>query len=324
MLYHLKMLSFNGFEVYVNVFQEIVIVKVLSDLHQTICDYQGYEYMAHSFPKIYTTRIVHGEIPNYFLIRKYDESTTKTRELERFEELHGVPQEHLAILMKFCGDSLWHLIQKSSRSKSYAITPEQLLSVCYQLTLAMAVAEGAYEFEHRDLHVCNVLVKKTKKEHVVFKVQSITYRVKSFGVKACIIDAGFARISVGGKVFFTDLSNRLKTTAESATTDPQELAYQQMYRLIFDKWRDWYPQTNIVWLKYFYNEVLTTDAFNTSCDPAIKRDLLDLIEAVDNYKSLVEFAHKTFQCKTDKPTEESESIVSNSDVSFEKNKPKTL
>lgn len=301
-LNHLKMLSFNGFELYMDVYQEIMIVKVLSDLHQTICDSKGYEYLSHSYPKIYCCRIVHGEIPNYFLVRKYDEGNPKAKEVERFEELLGVPREHLAIVMKFCGDSLWHLVHKATSHNTYGISPEQLLSVCYQVTLALAVAEGVYEFEHRDLHVCNVLVKKTKKEYIIFVVQSVTYRVKSFGVKACIIDATFSRICLGSEVFYTDLSNRLKATAAIPSPDSQEVAYQQMYKLIFDKWRDWYPETNVIWLKYFYNEVYNTDAFNANCEPVIKRNLVGLIEAVSNYQSLVEFVHKMFQYGTDSGT----------------------
>ena len=46
-----------------NVFQEIVIVKLLSNLHATQCNHQGFEFRAHCFPKVYQTCVVDGAIP---------------------------------------------------------------------------------------------------------------------------------------------------------------------------------------------------------------------------------------------------------------------
>src|SRR5690606_6564302 len=136
-----------------------------------------------------------------------DESIPKIKPVERFDDLFGVPREHLVILMKFGGDSLWDRIQAHA---NLGISPGQLLSVCFQVAFALAVSEVVYEFEHRDLHVCNILVKPTKKKHVLFKLRSVEYRVKSFGVKACIIDATFSRIAMNGKSYYTDLTSRLK------------------------------------------------------------------------------------------------------------------
>ena len=272
-----------------------MITKVLSDLHQITCDANGFEYQTHSFPKIYRYRIVHGEIPNYFLIRKYDEKNPKAKAVERFDDLFGVPKEHLAILMKYCGDSLWHLVHKLKSNNEYGVSSEQLLSVCYQVTLALAVAECVYQFEHRDLHVCNLLVKKTKKEYVTFVIRSVTYRVKSYGVKASIIDATFSRVRVGANIYFTDLSNRLKATAANQNPDSQEVAYQQMYKRIYDKWRDWFPDTNIIWLKYFYHEVYETEAFSSNCDITIKRNLISLIDSIGNYHTLTDFVQNMFR-----------------------------
>ncbi|UXI22836.1 hypothetical protein NH340_JMT08779 [Sarcoptes scabiei] len=301
-LNHFLSFSFNGFELYSDVFQEIVISKALSALHNITCDPHGYEYQTHCFPKIFATKIVHGSIPNYFIIRKYDETNPKAKPVERFEDLRGVPREHLVILMKFCGDSLWQLIKHrhriSPKGVIIGITPEQALSVCYQVTIALAVAESIYQFEHRDLHICNILVKRTKKKVITFVLRSIPYKVKSFGVKACIIDATFSRVCLGPDdqtIFYTDLSNRLKGTASNPNPiDGQELAYQQMYNKVIDKWKDWFPETNIYWCKYFYNEVLCSDSFAMDCSDQVKRDLKNLIATIDNYRTLVEFVQNLF------------------------------
>lgn len=294
----LNALSFNGFELYSDVYQEIVITKSLSNLHSITCDQHGYEYQAHSFPKIYSTKIVHGEIPNYFIIRKFDENNSKVKPVERFDEVHGVPKESLTILMKYCGDSLWHLMKHKHRIGAdgtiNGITADQLLSVCYQVTFALAVAESIYQFEHRDLHVCNILVKRTKKECVTFIIKSMTYKVKSFGVKACIIDATFSRICLGTNVYFTDLTNRLKGTATNPNPDSQEETYQRMYNKVIDKWTDWYPETNIYWCKYFFSEVLASQAFVLDCNDNTKKNLNNLIKSIWQYRTLTEFVQSMF------------------------------
>ncbi|KAH7645648.1 serine/threonine-protein kinase haspin homolog [Dermatophagoides farinae] len=296
----LNALSFNGFEQYSDVYQEIVITKVLSDLHNLTCDAHGYEYQTHCFPRIYCTKIVHGEIPNYFLIRKYDENEMKIKPVERFEDLHGVPREHLAILMKYCGDSLWQLFKHryriTSAGATVGLTPCQLLGICYQVTLALAVAECVYQFEHRDLHVCNVLVKKTKKETITFVIRSVSYNVKSFGVKVCLIDATFSRICLGDKVYFTDLTNRLKATASTPNPDSQEEAYKLMYNKVVDKWRDWFPETNIYWCKYFYNEVYNSEAFRAAdTNHTTRKGLQNLIDTISDYQTLRGFVETMFR-----------------------------
>ena len=282
----LNELSFKGCELYQDVFQEIVIIKLLSSLHQTVCDAAGFEYQTHSFPRIFRTRIVHGEIPNYFMLRKFDETHAKIKAVERFDDVFGVPREYLVIVMKFGGDSLWDRIQANCKTP---MNPEQLISVCFQVTFALAVAEVVHQFEHRDLHVCNVLVKPTKKQEVRFQLRSVYYSVKSFGIKACIIDATFSRMAFGGVAYFTDLTSRLKGTAANSNPDGQEVAYKQMYQLIGDQWRDWYPQTNIIWLKYFFKEILNSDAFITEANESEVNTLKTLIKYVDDFTKVADF-----------------------------------
>ncbi len=77
--------------------------------------------------------------------------------------------------------------------KTRSVNAYQLLSICYQLTLALTVSECIYEFEHRDLHLSNVLIKKTKKTHISYVFKTETYQVDSSGYKAFIIDTTFSR-----------------------------------------------------------------------------------------------------------------------------------
>ena len=52
-------------------------------------------------------------------------------------------------------------------------------------------------FEHRDMHIRNILVKRIKKEDVVFIVNSKRYVLPTEGVKVTIIDYTLSRIQLG-------------------------------------------------------------------------------------------------------------------------------
>lgn len=284
-------LSFKGCELYQDVFQEIVILNLLSNLHETVCDSAGYEYQAHSFPRVFRTRIVHGPIPNYFFLRRFDETVRKLKPMEHFEEAFGPPREYLVTVMKFGGDSLWDRIQARPKPPP-APTVDQLISVCFQVAFALAVAEGVYQFEHRDLHVCNVLIKPTKKAVATFKYRSVEYTAQTYGMKAVIIDATFSRMAIARETFYLDLGSRLRGAASNPNPDGQEVAYKKMYHLVKEQWKDWHPQSNIIWLQYFFEEVLTSDAFSAHA-PTEKKELLKaLIEMVAKEKKVADFMVK--------------------------------
>ena len=52
-------------------------------------------------------------------------------------------------------------------------------------------------FEHRDLHRGNVLVKKTKQSTFTITLDGKEYVIDSYGVKATLIDYTLSRLSQG-------------------------------------------------------------------------------------------------------------------------------
>ncbi|KAI2805560.1 Serine/threonine-protein kinase haspin [Blomia tropicalis] len=289
----------SGFELYLDVYQEIVIMKMLSNLHDNVSDIAGYEYQTHSFPRIFRSRVVHGEIPNYFLIRKYDETIPKIKKVDRFDDTFGVPREYLVVVMKFGGDSLWDRIQSFSKDK---LLPDQIISLCYQTILALAVSEQVLQFEHRDLHICNMLVKETKKKEVHFKIRSVDYYVKSFSIKACIIDTTFSRMAVAGVIHYTDLSSRLKSSTENPKPEEHEIVYADMYRLVADRWTEWFPQTNVQWLRYCFKELSTCSVFEEFAEEHHKNIMKNLIDLIENQKTVFDFVKTLFK-SGDNPSE---------------------
>lgn len=188
-----------------------------------------------------------------------------------FEETGlGLPREHLVTMMKFSGDSIFGGLFKIKGDTKIRqlLLPNQILSVCLQVIMALAVAEAVYQFEHRDLHLSNILVKQTKKSVVRFKLRSTVYSVPSYGVKAILIDVTFSRLVFGipnGQIFSSNLSPILKNIkSDSSAPDLQQVAYKTMYQLVGDNWDRWYPATNLIWLHYFFQEVSSANVFGSN------------------------------------------------------------
>jgi serine/threonine-protein kinase haspin len=55
------------------------------------------------------------------------------------------------------------------------------------------VAENCFEFEHRDLHWGNILVRKCDESSTEFVIEAKTLKVDTFNVCATIIDFSLSR-----------------------------------------------------------------------------------------------------------------------------------
>lgn len=77
----------------------------------------------------------------------------------------------------------------------------------FQTVCALAVAESALEFEHRDLHWGNILITKVdNKKKVSYTLNGTTINVLTHGVEVSIIDFTLSRITFDGVCIFNDLS----------------------------------------------------------------------------------------------------------------------
>jgi len=61
------------------------------------------------------------------------------------------------------------------------------------LVFSFAVAESVLEFEHRDLHWGNILVRETDAPFLVYNINGKSYEIKTHGVSATIIDFSLSR-----------------------------------------------------------------------------------------------------------------------------------
>ncbi|XP_043256120.1 uncharacterized protein LOC122399483 [Colletes gigas] len=134
-------------------------------------------------------------------------------------------------------------------------TAEEAYILFIQAALALAVAEKAVEFEHRDLHWGNILISPTTESHISYKLGKKKIKLISKGVKVSIIDFTLSRVTYQECSIFNDLAS-----------DPSLFIAQgeyqfEIYRLMKDKiknnWQTFEPYTNILWLHYTLDKMIT-------------------------------------------------------------------
>ncbi|ESO85044.1 hypothetical protein LOTGIDRAFT_130985, partial [Lottia gigantea] len=163
--------------------------------------------------------------------------------------------------------------------------PNQAKSVLIQTAYALAVAEEAFEFEHRDLHIGNVLVKATEDRTVDCTIDGHKVSIETNGVHIFIIDFTMSRLKKDGVIIHCNL-------ADDKTLFEGEGDYQfDIYRLMKEhngnKWDDFKPYSNIFWLHYLTDCILKKKRFksNTRVDREVLKDIRQLFKELLDYGS---------------------------------------
>ncbi|KAK9303159.1 hypothetical protein QLX08_005104 [Tetragonisca angustula] len=134
-------------------------------------------------------------------------------------------------------------------------TAEEAYILFIQAALALAVAEKAIEFEHRDLHWGNILISPTNENYIHYKIGQKNIELISNGVKVSIIDFTFSRVKYQGCSVFNDLA--LDPTLFTAQGEYQFEIYRLMRDRIKNNWQTFEPYTNILWLHYTLDKMIT-------------------------------------------------------------------
>lgn len=75
-----------------------------------------------------------------------------------------------------------------------------------QAAMNLAVAEAAYQFEHRDLHIGNVLVRRTHANRCTARLEGQQIEIHTEGLHVVLIDFSLSRIESGEMTIFKDLA----------------------------------------------------------------------------------------------------------------------
>ncbi|KAL5582731.1 hypothetical protein UlMin_015173 [Ulmus minor] len=159
---------------------------------------------------------------------------------------------------------------------------DEAQTLLVQVTAALAVAEAAYEFEHRDLHWGNVLLSRNDSVTLQFTLAGKQMNVRTFGLLVSIIDFTLSRINTGEDILFLDLSSD-PYLFKGPKGDKQAETYRKMKEVTGDCWEGSFPRTNVLWLAYLVDILLLKKSFERS--PKNERDLRSLKKRLGKYES---------------------------------------
>ncbi|KMQ96020.1 serine threonine-protein kinase haspin-like protein [Lasius niger] len=150
------------------ILSEIVIAKELDNLRLNTM------YKTSGFVEVRSIKCIMGKYPEKLveLWNTYDDNKTSDNDCpSMFDE------SQLYIALELCdgGEDLEAFVFQ---------TAEEACALFLQTALALAVAEKALEFEHRDLHWGNVLISRTKEPYVCYNLDGKEIRLPSKGVKS--------------------------------------------------------------------------------------------------------------------------------------------
>ncbi|XP_063054685.1 mucin-17 [Engraulis encrasicolus] len=130
----------------------------------------------------------------------------------------------------------------------------QAKSILQQVTAALAVAEQALCFEHRDLHWGNILVKSTKSPECCYTLQGQSHCMDAHGVQVNIIDYSLSRLEIDGLTVSCDISTDEELFMGQG--DYQFDIYRKMREENENEWSEYHPHSNVLWLHYLTDKLL--------------------------------------------------------------------
>ncbi|XP_047024912.1 uncharacterized protein LOC124633656 [Helicoverpa zea] len=247
------------------IISEIVIAMELSALRAPIAeinrhfdegkdvealDLHAIENATDIFNEVLAVRCVYGSYPAR-LLDLWD----------LYDECKGSENDNPAILPADQQFIVLELANAGQDLESYQFNnAEQAYALFLQVAYGLAVAEEAFQFEHRDLHWGNVLIAPTEQKFATFVLRGRSHRVPRCGVSATIIDYSLSRVSLplaGGEsaALYNDLA------ADDSLFDAVGDYQFEVYRLMRDKlgndWKNFAPYTNILWLHYTVDKMIT-------------------------------------------------------------------
>ncbi|KAL1513832.1 hypothetical protein ABEB36_003182 [Hypothenemus hampei] len=247
------------------VLPEIVITSELSKLRS------NHSNKTSTFCELKRISCVQGKYPEFLikLWNEYDRRKGSENECPNF----------------FCANQLYIVFELDNGGENLEAfkfnNALQAISAFKQTAYALAVAEEALSFEHRDLHWGNVLIKKTNKKKATFKHNGSSKSCLIHNVVVTIIDYTLSRITHDGVYIFTDLANDLDLF--SGEGDYQFQVYRLMKEHNKNDWKVFKPFSNILWLHYLLDKSINGFRYK-NIESKTHKTAIDLL---NGYKSAI-------------------------------------
>ncbi|XP_028779473.1 serine/threonine-protein kinase haspin homolog isoform X1 [Neltuma alba] len=211
---------------------------------------------------------------------------------ENWDENHGSENDHPKVFPEKQCYVVFVLQHGGKDLESFALMNfDEARSLLVQVTAGLAAAESAYEFEHRDLHWGNILLSRNDSETSQFTLDGRHMLVKTYGLIISIIDFTLSRINTGDDVLFLDLSSD-PDLFKGPKGDKQSETYRKMKEVTEDWWEGSFPRTNVLWLIYLVDILLTKKSFERTSKN--ERDLRSLKKRLDKYNCAKEAISDSF------------------------------
>lgn len=257
---------------FLEIFPEIVISKELSDLRNEIDDNTP------SFVSVNSVSCLKGVYPAP-LMREWDIFHKEKRSENDRPDIFDKNQ--LFILFNFeDGGSALENFKFSN--------VHQAKSILQQVAYGLAIAESALQFEHRDLHWGNVLVRPSPNEMLHLKLKGEDILLPSWGLETCIIDFTLSRLQKDGCTVFCDLAK--DDLLFEGKGDYQFDVYRLMREETENHWDRFCPKTNVYWIHYLADKLLKCKKYDKTSareDNEILRMLRQFVRDGTDYASAV-------------------------------------
>ncbi|XP_023948077.2 uncharacterized protein LOC112053041 [Bicyclus anynana] len=285
---------------YHEIISEIVIAMELSALRAPIIDIEKHfdegqtnetldlhcvENATDVFNEVLAVRCVYGNYPSRLLDL-----------WELYDECKGSDNDNPAVLPPDQQFMVLELANAGQDLEGYQFhNAEQAYALFKQVAFGLAVAEEAFQFEHRDLHWGNVLIAPTEQKYATFVLRGRVHRVARRGVAATVIDYSLSRLSLRlpsaeSAALYNDLS------ADDGLFDAVGDYQFSVYRLMRDKlgndWKNFEPYTNILWLHYIVDKMITALRYtrtNTKIHKHYIAKLKEIKNRILDYGSAVQY-----------------------------------
>ncbi|KAG1648211.1 Serine/threonine-protein kinase haspin [Nymphon striatum] len=228
-------------------FQEILSEIVLSIVLSSLRD-MGY-HSSPNFVLVHRVTCLIGKYPEV-LLNTWDKFHNEQENGSYNDRPDFLKSDQLFISFEFGngGTSLETYVFKNAR---------EAVSIFKQVASSLAVAEFTYKFEHRDLHLGNILVASTVDPHVAYTLCGAEFEIESHGVLATIIDFTLSRMDNEGLIVYYDLNSESNEAIFTGEGDYQYDIYRKMKEHSKGNWSEFLPFTNVLWLHYLLKKLVS-------------------------------------------------------------------
>lgn len=224
-------------------------------------------------------RVLKGKYPKNLIdkwLKWESEKSSDNDNPDRYNE----EQHFLIITMEDGGIDLEKFKFKNMR---------QVKSVVMQLVNSLALAEEHIHFEHRDLHLGNILVKTIEIESFIDANETFDFD----GIQCNIIDYSLSRMRDSAGVAYRDLDSIEWLFEGDSSIDSQYQVYKDMKtNKGTASWKKFRPRSNILWLAFILERLVQKQKKSIQTPKSLFTALSGLYERILNYSSVRELKVK--------------------------------